>query len=138
MVVCSDFFPERFSYHIRCSLGGGEILISPVGHQLLSSSTAKHKATTLPLLRLPVRGHLEVLYLNLAEYFTLHSPNNICPHPQRQVSLSSGHMGGIHPSVELVSPSVIGFSALISTDGIRTMRITHCYSFCYCFCCCCY
>lgn len=88
--------------HIRCGLGGGEILFFPVGHQLLSSSTAKHKATTLTLLRLPGRGHLEVLYLNLAEYFIIHPPNTTCPHPQMRLSLSSGHMGVItYPSADI-------------------------------------
>jgi len=83
MVACSEFFSERFRYPTRCILGGGQILISPVCHQLLSSSTAKHIATTLLLLRLTVRDDLGVLYLDLAEHFSIHYPNNICPHPDK-------------------------------------------------------
>lgn len=93
---CSNFFSETFSYYVRYSSGRGEILISPDAHQLLSSSTAKHKVTSSTLLRLPVSGHLEVLYLNLAEYFTMHFPNNICLHPQMQMNLSPWHVGSIH------------------------------------------
>lgn len=74
MVICSDFFSKRFRYHIRCSLSGGEILISPMDRQLLSSSTQTSR-----------KGSPWGIYLNLGEYFSIHSPGNISPHPQMQV-----------------------------------------------------
>lgn len=110
MGVCSEFSTERWNYYTRCSSGVVEILISPVSHQLLYFSSAKHNATALSASQTPGDSHLEVLHWNLAECINSHSQNNICSCSQMQVSVrAKGWLSSMQVTIlaELVHLSVL-------------------------------